>query len=323
MKKNLSAVDELLLALGVDLPVDFLAKLDIGQFLDQLDKAVALVPGERQRLGDLLRAAQRINFSQIEGVLAEHRRGGRQLSEILSGQGLISQHEADVLAEFRRRQADKTAASGQFALGNILVSSGQITRPQLERALLRQIDTGRRIGEELIEAGDATKAQVERGLLLQKKLIAYALAIAVGVAPLAALVPEAAAGQAGAALAVSATVVASARAQTSHRVTQLQLSAADIARGHVEVPAAVRFSVATSSRSGYVVAFHALGNVFSSVEILGLGDAVQLGADGGAVVVRGPPTAGLTYELGFRFVISQDTVPGIYPMPLQLSVRAL
>ena len=58
-------------------------------------------------------------------------------------------------------------------------------------------------------------------------------------------------------------------------------------------------------------------------EIGGLGNAVSLGADGGAVVQRGPLPPTLTHELGFRFTLQADTVPGNYPWPLQLSVRPI
>ncbi len=232
---------------------------------------------------------------------------------------------ADFLARLDRgpHPSGKTPGSRRFALGNILVASGQISRGQLERALARQSDTGRRLGEELIEAGVASRGQVEGGLLLQKRLLSCALTITVGLAPLAALLPSAQAAQARAALFVSVTVVPNAKIQAHYQAAQLQITAADVARGHVEVATASRFTVVTNSRRGYVMEFHPVGSVFASVHVDGLVDTVQLGADGGAIVQRGPLAAQQLHELSFRFNLNPDTKPGNYPWPLQLSAHAL
>jgi hypothetical protein len=323
MKTDIKTVDTILSALGVDLPIELLARLDIGEYIDQLDQVVALAAGERQRLGDLLRAAERITSSQLEAALAEQRCNGRPLGEVLIGQGLLSQQERDVLLEFQCRQEGMTPGSGRFALGNILVASGHITRAQLEAALLRQAATGRQIGEELIEAGHASRGQVERGLVLQKRLITYALTVALGLAPIAAIVPPADAAQNKAALQVSVTVIANAKMQTSYQAAQLTITAADVARGYVEVPAASRFSVRTNSRTGYLMEFHPVANLFEAVHVGGLGNPVQLGAEGGSIVQRGPLASNLTHELSFRFSLRPGALPGVYPWPLQMSVRAL
>jgi hypothetical protein len=110
---------------------------------------------------------------------------------------------------------------------------------------------------------------------------------------------------------------------TSYQATQLQISADDVVRGYVEVPAALRFSVATTSRSGYLMEFHPVGKVFESVQVNGLGNAVQLGADGGTIVQRGPLPPNLTHDLSFHFTLRPDTPPGNYPWPLLLHLRAL
>lgn len=93
---------------------------------------------------------------------------------------LLTLGEAHVLKDIQSRQAGMTPTPDKFALGNILLAGGQITRSQLDNALLRQRASGRLLGEELIDAGHANRGQIERGLLLQKKLIAYALTLAVG-----------------------------------------------------------------------------------------------------------------------------------------------
>ena len=211
--------------------------------------------------------------------------------------------------------------SNKFALGNILVAASTITPAQLEGALLRQVESGRLLGEELISTGHASKRQIEVGLLLQSKLIACALAVLAGLAPLSS---AAEAAQKNTAMPVSVTVIANARIQSSYQATQLKISEADVARGYIEIPVASRFSVTTNSRSGYILEFHPVLSLFDSVQIDGLpGSAVQLGAEGGNVVQRGPLPQNLTHELSFRFTLRQDALPGNYPWPLLLSVRAL
>jgi hypothetical protein len=124
-------------------------------------------------------------------------------------------------------------------------------------------------------------------------------------------------------MAVSAVVIANARMQPSYQAPQLKITEADVLRGHVEIPAASRFSVTTNSRSGYRVEFQPQGDFFESVSIAGLGKAVRLGADGGSIVMRGPLAPDLTHELSFNFSLRPGTLPGVYPWPLQMSVHAL
>lgn len=323
MKTDTRTVDSVLSGLGVSLPVELLARLDIEEYLDHLDRAVSLVAGERQRLGDLIRAAEHVTSGQLEEALAEQRKYGGHLGDILIAKAALTERERAVLLEFQRRQTGEMPVSGKFALGNILVANGQISRAQLDSALLDQASTGRRLGEELIKAGHASKGQIESGLLLQKKLVTCALAITVGLAPLVAMVPAVEAAQTNAAIPVSVRVVANARLRTTHQATQLRISGADVARGYVEAPAASRFSVTTNSRSGYLMEFHPVGYIFESVHIEGLGNTVQLGADGGAIIQRGPQSPDLTHELSFRFTLHAGALPGSYPWPLLLSVRTL
>lgn len=211
----------------------------------------------------------------------------------------------------------------RFFLGNILVASGKISQIQLDTALLSQHASGRRLGEELVFAGHVSQRQVEVGLRLQKKFIAYALALTTGLAPLFPVMSSAQAAQSSAAMQVSVRVVAIAKLQTGYQARQIEISAADVARGQVEVAAASRFSVLTHLGAGYLIQLDPIGHVFESVHVEGLGNAVQLGADGGAIVRRGPQASDLTHELSFRFILHPATRPGTYPWPLLLSVRGL
>ncbi len=300
MSANMKTVDSALSAQGVDLPAEMLSRLAVEAYLDEVGHTAPMTSGERQRLTELLLAV-----------------------EILLEKSVLTRRETEVFLEFQRRKAEALPATGKFALGNILVANGQITRQQLEQALHRQAHSGLRVGEELIRAGHVNRGQLEGGLVTQRKLAAYALAVSVGFVPLATLVSSAQAAQTNAAMQVSVKVVASAKMQTAYQATQLTISEADVARGYVEIPAAERFSVTTNSRIGYLVEFYPVGKLFESVLIDGLGAPVQLGADGGAIVQRGVVSPNMTHELSFRFTLSPDTLPGSYLWPLQSSVRAL
>jgi hypothetical protein len=323
LKNSRSTVDTIMSALGVRLPAEFLPKLEIEEFLDKRGQIAALETGERQHLGEVLRASENLSPPQSAAALSQQPIDRLSSSERLSGKGPLTPRERVMVLDYQHQEHGLPMVSGKFALGNILVAKDEITRDQLEDALRRQAETGRRLGEELIDAGHVNSGQVEGGLLLQRKLIACALAMVVGLAPLPGLVPAEEAVQRSAAMPVSVTVIANAKLKSSYQATQIRITAADVARGYVEVPAASRFTVATNSRSGYLLEFHPVGNLVESVQVGGLGNDVRLGADGGTFVQRGLPSPNLTHELSFRFSLSPDTLPGNYPWPLALSVRAL
>jgi len=321
MKTDARNLDAILSALGIVAHGDLLARLEIPDRLDRLDQVLALAAGERLRLGELLRAAERITPEQLDDVLAEQRRSGRKLGEILVERGLLSQRECDTVLEFQRRQAGAVRGAGKLNLGSILVATGQITRAQLEGALRRQATTHRRLGDELVEAGHASRGQVERGLSLQRKLVICALNVALSLASSAA-VTEANAGQAKASMQVSAVVVSWAPAiQVDYQAAQLTITPEDIARGYVEAPAASQFRILGGTRSSWLVDFFARGQVFTSAQIEGFDGSAQVGADGGTLFLRNRSPDGVT-RLSYRFTLGPDVQPGSYQWPLAMSVRA-
>jgi hypothetical protein len=321
MDTNIDNACAALSAKDADMPAEFFFKLEVEKYLDQLDQAVPLATGERHHLNKLLDTEAHGSFKQLDKDYPKQQRGNELLNEVLINNAELSQREKEAVMKFKQHHTNTTPFSGDFALGNILVANGNITRPQLEQALRQQIKSGRRLGEELITSGHTSTGQVEKGLLLQSKLLACALAATVGLAPVAATTAEAA--QTSAAMAVSVTVVAHAKMHTYFQESQLNISKKDIERGYVDAPAALRFSVVSNSQSGYLMEFYPVGNLFDSVRISGLGNAVQMGTDGGAVVQRGPLRANPAVELSFHFVLHPDVLPGNYPWPLQLSVRSL
>jgi len=297
------------LSLDADLPIELFLRLDIEKYLDQHDRAASRVAGGHS------------NFRQLDKIFPKQRQDTRQPGDALNNNAKFSQHEIQAVLKLQKFKSETGSITGEFALGNILIANGYITRPQLENALQQQVKTGRQLGEELITAGHASRGQVESGLLLQHKLTAYALAVTIALSQLVATSAEAA--QVSTAMAVSVTVVAHAKMQTNFQMTQLKISKSDIARGYVDVPSASRFSVVSNSRSGYLLELDPVGNVFDSVQVNGLGAPVRLGADGGVIVQRGQSTTNFSHELSYRFALRPDAMAGYYPWPLQLSVHAL
>jgi hypothetical protein len=237
---------------------------------------------------------------------------------------MFTQREKNVAQELKRHHSLSTTDSDEFALGNILVADGQITRAHLDNALLQQLTSGLRLGEELIKNGHASESQVESGLLLQRKLVKNAAVITMSLAAMLPIItPVAEAASTNAAMPVSVSVIARAKIQTGYQVSQLVIRKSDIARGYIEIPSAMQFSVSTNSHNGYLMQFDPVGNMFKSVEVSGLGTVITLGADGGTIVQRGVVQQSQTHALSFRFMLSPDITPGTFPWPLHLSVRPL
>ena len=124
---------------------------------------------------------------------------------------------------------------------------------------------------------------------------------------------------------VTATVPARATLTVLHQETVLNVTPEDVSRGYVDVPAASRVEVRENSPRGYLLVFEGSGVPESPVErvsVRGLGGEIEIGPGGGFVPrphARGPVTA----ELNYRFSLSANARPGIYPWPLSLSVRPL
>jgi hypothetical protein len=138
-------------------------------------------------LGALLVEQDLISPEELEEALAEQRRSGRLLGEILVDRGWLGAFSlARVLAEQHgvelRAQAegvDAPAASPAHEpdgrpghqwrpLGALLVEGGWVGRAELERTLAAQHATGRRLGELLVEGGYLTGPELARVLAQQQ-----------------------------------------------------------------------------------------------------------------------------------------------------------
>lgn len=157
----------------------------------------------------------------------------------------------------------------------------------------------------------------DEALWLQRCVAATVLASSLALAPLDDA--QAASAQLG----VSVTVPLVAAMQMHYQVPTLTVTATDVARGYVDVVAGSRFSVATTSRDGYVVDLVPRSALFSAVDVMLADVQARLGPDGGTLVARGRPRRDANAALSYRFRLAAGVGPGTYPFPLDLVVRPL
>jgi hypothetical protein len=218
-----------------------------------------------------------------------------------------------------RAQAGAVVADRAPRLGEILVAQGKITPEQLAIALERQKTSGRRLGEELIKAGFVQRGVVSRALRMQRRVVFGALTTLAA----ASIAPHADAASVRSQIAVTAFVPAQTVSQTVSQPAQITITAADIARGYVDMPEASQLRVTSNNPVGYVVDFFSRLPIFTSVTVSSTGGSADLGPDGGAIVERGSHGRDIPLHLSFRFNLNAQVQPGTYPWPLALNVRPL
>ena len=100
----------------------------------------------------------------------------------------------------------------------------------------------------------------------------------------------------------------------------LELDAADVARGYVDVAAS--YSIRTNDRNGYLLRFAPRQGYTTGVEISGAGLQVAM-VDAEVEVVRTEVAAASRVALRYRLHLSPAAVPGRYPLPVHVSVAPL
>jgi hypothetical protein len=150
---------------------------------------------------------------------------------------------------------------------------------------------------------------------------ALLIALAVGWMgmPLAAL----ASGEAK--LTVSATISKHASLQVLAQPASVVITAADMARGYVDVPSPAQVAVQSNTQDGYLLMFENQGDFLRQAMVKGLDSDVQVSAGGGGVAQRsaGGGMRKSLLNLGFRFVLSDSARQGVYAWPMRLSVTPL
>ncbi len=126
-------------------------------------------------------------------------------------------------------------------------------------------------------------------------------------------------------LSISATVIKHASLQVLAQPTSVVVTAADIARGYVDVTSPAQVAVQSNTASGYLLIFESQGEFMRQTLVKGLGTEVLLGTSGGGVTHR-PLARGMSktvHDLEFRFLLSNSAQQGLYAWPFSLSVMPL
>ncbi len=138
--------------------------------------------------------------------------------------------------------------------------------------------------------------------------------------PLAAI-----AGSNEAKLLVTATIHKHASLQVLAQPASVMVTAADIARGYVDVPSPAQVVVKSNTEGGYMLMFESHGEFLRQTVVKGLGADVQLGPSGGGVTQRaaGRGMSQTQLGIGYRFVLSESARQGVYAWPVRLSVTPI
>jgi hypothetical protein len=124
-------------------------------------------------------------------------------------------------------------------------------------------------------------------------------------------------------LSVSVIVRAVANIELQSAPTGLDISAADLRRGYIDVAQPTRFMVHSNSPNGYALEFLTVAPVLSSMIVEGLNSDLALGSDGGTIVQRWQKPQAVNVSLKFRFELAPGLSIGTYPWPVRLAVRPL
>jgi len=103
----------------------------------------------------------------------------------------------------------------------------------------------------------------------------------------------------------------------------LDISAADVRRGYIEVMQPTRLVVRSNSPNGYALEILTVAPVLSSMTVEGLNSDLALGSEGGTVVQRWQKPQAVNLSLKFRFELLPGIGVGTYPWPVRLAVRPL
>jgi hypothetical protein len=165
------------------------------------------------------------------------------------------------------------------------------------------------------------------GTSLQHKLLTAALTLALsfGALPRPRAALAANSDSASTKLMVSATILKHAHLKILSQVAAVRITQADIQRGYADVPTGSRLEIHSNSPDGYVLMFESQSDFVRETQVKGLGNTVQLSAQGGVVsqTQLGGRLTRITVDLGFRFLLSENAQPGTYAWPLRVSVMPL
>ncbi len=134
---------------------------------------------------------------------------------------------------------------------------------------------------------------------------------------------EALAGDKGAILNVQARVIPVVKQTILHSESSLSITQADIERGYIEVQKGMVLSVKTNAINGYIVEFFISKGLFNKVAVGDGDNTYALAGSGGAVHMPYQGFRPVTKGLSFRFYLSSEVSPGLYPWPVALMISAM
>jgi hypothetical protein len=147
------------------------------------------------------------------------------------------------------------------------------------------------------------------------KQVALALVMMTGLAPIAA------ADSITGSMMVSATVISRAVVSVDSQPSQVIVTADDVARGYVELPAPIVVHAKTNSRAGYLLQVNNVSDAFSVLE-LGFGNTTMRVA-GESWVQRPYIAGGEALTLTGRLILAPGVTPGSHSLPIAISASAL
>jgi hypothetical protein len=320
-KRTNELLGRVLTRMGILDPVDLKAALTVQEHLASLNDAIKVAAGMRRMLGAMLLQTGSLTEVQLEQALAEQKKSGEKLGEVLVRLGFLTRRQLDAFLDFQQVQGGGHPKAGPLRLGDLMVSAGHLSREKLDVALEKQQGSRKKLGEILVEEGYVRPHQVKQGIRLQQKLLTAVLmaVLAFASTPDA----EAVSNRSGKAeLKVAATVLPYADLKVLNRSQTLLITEADIARGYVDVFGGSSIEVRSNCQDGYYLSFECFESAVKQVRVDGLGKPAVFGA-GSGIVPMSVDARRAQIELSYRFILSENVHPGVYPWPLTVAVTPM
>ena len=313
---------EILVQMGVLDPADFQAILAVNKNTSALEDALNLAAGVRIRLGELFLQARHITPGQLDVALKEHQRTGEKLGRVFVRLGLATENELDAMLRFQKNQETGFHPHHCLRLGELLVTTGQITKAQLRDALEHQKVSKDRLGEILVGKGYINSGQLSRGLKLQRRLLTIVLISLLSLAPLSAGHSAVNASH-DEDLAISGSLGTHTALRMVFQTSEFVLTPDDIVRGYKDIPAAAQLEIQNYNLTGYLIIFNGLTEPFKEVHIEGLDQKVVVTSQGGEIAQPYHGRDPLTVRLRYRIILTDNAKPGKYACPLTISVSPI
>jgi hypothetical protein len=173
-KQTKELLGQVLVKMGVLKASEIEVPLVIQHHLNTIDDAIKIAAGERMLLGELLVRAGTISDKQLDDAIKEQKKSGEKLGEVLVRLNLLSDQQLNALLDFQSNQTIYTTSP--LRLGELLVSTGHLSRSNLDFALKKQSLSRKKLGEILVEEGFVTDSHITYGMQMQKMLLNSVLA---------------------------------------------------------------------------------------------------------------------------------------------------